>query len=207
MVTIVPLFETSSIWNNIKLILKAYLHKSILFIFRFRTYIHAQNYPCEICSTVYKSQRSLAIHKKTHFDEEPSFQCEICQRTFKQKVHYQYHMNRHNNIRNFSCDQCDKSFLSKSDLRVHQRQHTGQRAYVCEVCGKSYMLAEHLKTHALKHTGEKFPCELCQQMFATPKTLRQHITTIHVAEPKFKCEFCSKSFRRKHHLQVSVVWI
>ncbi|XP_005174930.3 zinc finger protein 184 [Musca domestica] len=164
------------------------------------TYIHAQTYACKLCDTVLKSARSLASHMKKHTDT-PAYQCEICQRTFNQKVHYQYHMNRHNNIRNFKCDQCDKSFLAKADLKVHQRQHTGDRPHVCEICGNSYMMAEHLRTHILKHMNVQFSCELCPQKFANPKTLRQHVTTIHVSEPRFKCEFCSKPFRRKHHLQ------
>ncbi|XP_073831384.1 uncharacterized protein [Musca autumnalis] len=166
------------------------------------SYIHAQSdgYACKVCDAVLKSARSLASHMKTH-SEKPAYKCEICQRTFKQKVHYQYHMNRHNNIRNFHCDQCDKSFLAKSDLKIHQRQHTGHRPHVCEICGNSYMAAEHLRTHLIKHMDVQFPCELCPQKFANPKTLRQHVTSIHASEPRFKCEFCSKPFRRKHHLK------
>lgn len=134
------------------------------------------------------------------------FRCKICQKTFNQKVHYQYHMNRHNNIRNFKCEECGKAFITKTDLKVHMRFHTGQRSYICDICGKSYWMMEHLKAHSLKHTQQKFQCELCQQNFATPKTLKQHMETIHAEEPNFKCEICLKPFRRKHHLEVNILY-
>lgn len=136
-------------------------------------------------------------------NEPPAYQCEICQKTFNQKVHYQYHMNRHNNVRNFKCNECEKSFLSKTDLRIHMRFHTGQRPYVCNICGKDYLMMEHLKTHLLIHTDQYFQCDICNNKFATHKTLRMHAKTIHEDEPKFKCSFCSKPFRRKHHLEAS----
>ncbi|XP_075155941.1 uncharacterized protein LOC142229282 [Haematobia irritans] len=166
-----------------------------------KTFIHPQTYTCKMCAIVLKTSRSLATHMKIH-DDNPAFSCEICQRSFKQIVHYEYHMNRHNNIKPFSCDQCEKSFISKSELKVHQRRHNKDyRPHVCETCGKSYVTAENLRTHRLKHTDLVFNCDQCSQQFANPKTLWQHVNSIHVSEPRFKCEICMKPFRRKHHLQ------
>ncbi|XP_059222330.1 oocyte zinc finger protein XlCOF8.4-like [Stomoxys calcitrans] len=166
-----------------------------------KTYVHVQTYACKVCSTILKSSRGLATHMKLH-DKNPAYSCEMCQKTFSQKAHFEYHMNRHNNIRQFQCDQCEKAFLTKSDLRSHQRRHnTNYRPHVCHTCGKSYISAEHLRTHALKHTNISFRCDHCPQQFANPKTLRQHVSSIHAAEPRFKCEICMKPFRRKHHLQ------
>ncbi|XP_037827216.1 zinc finger protein 583-like [Lucilia sericata] len=161
---------------------------------------HDNKYPCSICARELKSLPSLHQHMKIH-NEQPAYQCNICQKTFNQKAHYLYHMNRHNNIRNFKCTECDKTFIAKTDLKVHMRTHTGDRPYVCNICGKDYLMMEHLKTHLLTHTEQYFQCDICNHKFATHKTLRMHVRTIHEDEPRFKCSFCSKPFRRKHHLE------
>ncbi|TMW48417.1 hypothetical protein DOY81_006507 [Sarcophaga bullata] len=165
-----------------------------------RIEVHAEKYPCSVCSKELKSLAALHTHMKLHSDRK-DFQCEICAKSFNQKAHYQYHMNRHNNVRNFKCTICEKGFLSKADLNVHMRFHTGQRPYVCDICGKDYLMMEHLKAHAIIHSQEYFQCDICQHKFATHKTLRTHIKTIHEDEPRFKCNFCEKAFRRKHHLE------
>ncbi|KAI8120638.1 hypothetical protein FF38_04280 [Lucilia cuprina] len=165
-----------------------------------RTEVHDNKYPCSICGRELKSLPSLHQHMKIH-NEQPAYQCNICQKTFNQKAHYLYHMNRHNNIRNFKCTECEKTFIAKTDLKVHMRTHTGHRPYVCNICGKSYLMMEHLKTHLLTHTEQNFQCDICNHKFATHKTLRMHVRTIHEDEPRFKCSFCSKPFRRKHHLE------
>lgn len=169
-----------------------------------RIEVHAEKYPCSVCSKELKSLAALHTHMKLHSDRKP-FHCELCGKSFNQKAHYQYHMNRHNNVRNFKCTICDKGCLSKADLNVHMRSHTGQRPYVCDICGKDYLMMEHLKAHALIHSQEYFQCDICQHKFATHKTLRTHIKTIHEDEPRFKCNFCEKAFRRKHHLEVGFV--
>ena len=169
-----------------------------------RIEVHAKKYPCSVCSKELKSLAALHTHMKLHSDRK-AFQCEICAKSFIQKAHYQYHMNRHNNVRNFKCTICEKGFLSKADLNVHMRFHTGQRPYVCDICGKDYLMMEHLKAHAIIHSQEYFQCDICQHKFATHKTLRMHIKTIHEDEPRFKCNFCEKAFRRKHHLEVGFI--
>ena len=169
-----------------------------------RIEVHAKKYPCSVCSKELKSLAALHTHMKLHSDRK-AFQCEICAKSFNQKAHYQYHMNRHNNVRNFKCTICEKGFLSKADLNVHMRFHTGQRPYVCDICGKDYLMMEHLKAHAIIHSQEYFQCDICQHKFATHKTLRMHIKTIHEDEPRFKCNFCEKAFRRKHHLEVGFI--
>ncbi|KAM7346570.1 uncharacterized protein ACRADG_006446 [Cochliomyia hominivorax] len=165
-----------------------------------RTEVHNEKFPCGICGKELKTLTSLYLHKKIH-SEEPEHQCEICQKTFNQKAHYQYHMKLHNNERNFKCTECEKAFITKTDLKIHQRSHTGQRPYVCNICNKDYLMMEHLKAHLLTHTEQEFQCDICKHKFATHKTLRQHVKTIHEDDPRFKCHFCGKPFRRKHHLQ------
>ncbi|XP_065363937.1 zinc finger protein 37-like [Calliphora vicina] len=165
-----------------------------------RTEVHDEKYPCSVCPKELKSLPALHQHMKLH-NEQPAFQCEICQKTFNQKAHYQYHMNVHNNVRNFKCSECEKSFITKTDLKVHMRSHNGHRPYVCNICGKDYLMMEHLKTHLLTHTDQYFQCDICNHKFSTHKTLRLHVKSIHVDEPRFKCTFCSKPFRRKHHLE------
>ena len=83
-------------------------------------------------------------------------------------------------IKPFKCgdEGCDKHYLTKKNSQLHLNTHTGDshtRCYLGECLGKT--------------------------KFRTSQKLLRHIHTNHTFERPYKCELCSKRFRRSDHLK------
>lgn len=55
------------------------------------------------------------------------------------------------------------------------------------------------------HEDEKLEhlCSYCSKKCKNTKYLKRHIVTVHLAEWKFKCNYCEKTFKRERNLTVS----
>lgn len=129
--------------------------------------------------------------------------CEHCKKEFNFKSNYQTHLLSHSNIRPYACERCEKSFCSKWNLIMHTRVHLDIRKYACPVCYKRFRVLSHMTSHQYSHYEKKFECDICNQKYISPRTLKQHINTVHSNNYPFTCEVCDKKFKRKHHILVS----
>ncbi len=54
---------------------------------------------------------------------------------------------------------------------------------------------------------EKFGCDECGKTFGAAKTLRRHVSIVHLKERKFECGHCDKTFGRAGHLKTHVLTV
>ena len=98
------------------------------------------------------------------------------------------------------CDQCPYSTYHKGNYSRHKRAVHLKEKHSCDTCSSKYSskydLVEHIRTC---HDNVTLLCEVCSKSYNSRKTLRLHKAHAHESRDKFKCKFCSKTFRTKAH--------
>lgn len=166
-----------------------------------------QRLNCHLCDKKFKDQDIFDGHLKVH-EGLPAYSCDYCEKTFNYKNNYQTHILLHTNERPFPCTLCEKSFRSKWDLTIHIRVHNDIRKYECNICGKKFRVSSHMTSHQYTHFSKSFECDICFQKYISPRTLKQHKSTVHSDEQPYECSVdgCQKKFKRKHHVDVRFIF-
>ena len=84
-------------------------------------------------------------------------------------------------IKYSTCDHCHKLFENRSFLRKHMRKYH-----------------EDIKIYGSKET---FKCETCETVFTDISSLKRHKRIVHENKKYHNCDFCGKSFSKKHDLK------
>ena len=107
------------------------------------------------------------------------------------------------------CDQCDFQATSKRSMTLHRKQEHDQeiRCHSCDFVATSKdILENHLENGCKIQAGDKFPCEICGQLFKTLKCVNVHVKQAHQSN-KFKCDSCDYASGSKkdlvHHFKNS----
>ncbi|XP_035712326.1 gastrula zinc finger protein XlCGF8.2DB-like [Folsomia candida] len=81
----------------------------------------------------------------------------------------------------FKCSTCFKTFRTKYRLKCHMGTHNAVVKLKCEICGNIFKTPRTLSTHIkMHHTSRDRPsCDICHRVFYTSETLRRHIDAIH----------------------------
>lgn len=197
-----------------------------------RRHTDERPYSCELCPKSFRQISSLIRHKYSHTGERRQ-SCPICLKKFYDKSAIRKHLSVHSDERKYSCHLCNKSVKSKSSLATHLKLHSNEKQNICNFCGMAFSLKGNLQTHIRrkhseksgpclvcmktfpdleehmrKHTGEKpFACKLCDQAYATKRSLSYHIIFKHENAEKFKCTIgdCTKTFPTGKLLEVHLV--
>lgn len=186
-----------------------------------------RSFECDLCDAQFTDQSQLRIHRRQHKD----LSCELCAGTFESQAQFQEHQ-----LTELVCHLCHEMFASNERLRQHvmashkvaqYRQtmtagSTSSVVYPCELCGRKFTSLVKFNEHAL--TEKK--CELCETVFDTYTTLRQHVESVHnlleyrkVAHlrwrnsmkaganerqerTEYKCSFCDKKLFYKRTLML-----
>jgi hypothetical protein len=71
-------------------------------------------------------------------------------------------------------------------------------AYKCQICSKVLKTRVHLRRHMhqIHQSNPKFVCEFCQKTFRRKDNLKCHLR-IHSGEQPFECKICQRRFRFK----------
>ncbi|XP_055837236.1 chorion transcription factor Cf2 isoform X2 [Episyrphus balteatus] len=125
------------------------------------TTVNANNkirHKCPECPRTFKTQGTLAMHRKIHSGEADYTPKE----------------------RPYSCSYCGKCFTQSNTLKQHTRIHTGEKPFRCVYCNKAFSVKDYLTKHIRTHTGEKpYACPYCDKRFTQRSALTVHTTKLH----------------------------
>ncbi|GAB0098365.1 zinc finger protein 239 isoform X1 [Sergentomyia squamirostris] len=152
---------------------------------------------CEHCGTIFKTIKSLRMHKKVHTGDRPH-SCEQCSKSFRTRLALKIHIRSHTDERPYVCETCGKGFKTISSINNHRAIHQEERQFPCPVCPYRASTKANLKIHHRTHTGLKpYTCHLCGLSFLTASNMQKHIRNIHKKLKTHKCEECDRSFFTK----------
>ncbi|XP_023943300.2 zinc finger protein 91 [Bicyclus anynana] len=158
---------------------------------------------CEECGEAFKSPSQLKYHVTKHSDFK-AFYCVECDRGFKSNYALKHHLKNaaaHVNYLELKlqCEHCDKKFGVTRELERHMnRVHLNRRPYQCDKCERAYLTMWSLSQHKrFTHEGHKrplkYPCPLCDKVFAGSTTRKVHMRT-HTGERPYACTKCAATF-------------
>ncbi|XP_078593994.1 uncharacterized protein LOC144871909 [Branchiostoma floridae x Branchiostoma japonicum] len=167
---------------------------------------------CTLCGTG-MPEKALNYHLKKHKKVECIFKCKFCPGEFFTDRQLRQHTDKHiyqDGV--ITCPLCDcpmrkTRVLSKHLVKVHQRF-----PYQCPVCQKEMMYRKGYEDHLATHKGDivlearleilTSECDICGKYFAGQNLMKRHKEQVHMNVRKFKCNVCSKDFKRKAELVI-----
>ncbi|CAH0403839.1 unnamed protein product [Chilo suppressalis] len=162
---------------------------------------------CDICGVHFFEENKLVVHQKCHRDKSNNrFPCKECGKLFKSKHGMYYHVSRaHSAEPTFHCYKCDEMLFSQTLRYRHMIEVHGEtaRKFPCDNCNKVYDTRKSLREHNRKAHLRVFrhECKVCKRKFYLPSALKDHMAS-HSAERNYRCEYCGKSYPRLRALKV-----
>ncbi|EDW74375.1 uncharacterized protein Dwil_GK21880 [Drosophila willistoni] len=170
-------------------------------------------YQCEKCPTSFNTKAAFDYHNVSKHvpKSEYKFQCLECNKKFPVHRRLREHMGIvHNPENSVICDKCGKTLGSPKYLKRHNEyMHSDEpgekpKPVQCEICGTWLRNKRGLKRHVdsvHEPPSEKHICQICNHRSTNSRSLKRHIYYNHIAEKKFKCGLCEKSFMRPGELR------
>ncbi|XP_055530910.1 transcription factor grauzone-like [Wyeomyia smithii] len=162
------------------------------------------SFPCPQCSRILASQGSLKHHVLTIHGEGEQFICDICARVYRTKRCLETHVKGHLGTRQedkVQCTVCAVWFTNKYQLTKHMnRIHImPEQMLECTLCGKQLRNREALNGHMHRvHSENRFECEFCSKTFKRPHHMREHVAIHHTGEDLYNCNYCEERFNSKN---------
>uniref|UniRef100_A0A3Q3AR19 Si:ch211-79k12.2 n=1 Tax=Kryptolebias marmoratus TaxID=37003 RepID=A0A3Q3AR19_KRYMA len=155
------------------------------------------NIACEVCGRSFRSEKSLARHKKRTCLR--SFKCTDCHETFAKKNALLKHSFSHLGLLPYTCIRCRCHFRLAKLYRKHKCEP--QRIH-CVACLREFLSQDEFQQHKRdtgcwgnqepnQKTGE-IRCLECGQRFDAPEELKKHAGA---HQRVLKCAECGKGFR------------
>ena len=132
---------------------------------KYKNLVHCYLCKIEDCQQLFKTNRELQEHKKTHINIHT---CPLnnCNKSFKDIVNLRKHYKHHfPSEKRYYCpfEGCGKSFTASYNLTIHYRIHIGKKPYKCQKCGKSFFDRANYKYHIMsKHININSKKLICQ---------------------------------------------
>ncbi|KAK6185819.1 hypothetical protein SNE40_007967 [Patella caerulea] len=109
---------------------------------------HTISYNCSHCKKLFKDNKSLIEHEKTH----ALFVCDLCDAPFTSTRAYNAHRRSHVDAKPHVCHICQSTFLKKGDMAKHMRTiHEPKKLYMCKVCGRTGTRSDNMRVHVRTH--------------------------------------------------------
>ncbi|XP_066945540.1 zinc finger protein 624-like [Macrobrachium rosenbergii] len=110
----------------------------------------AKEFGCGVCGKQFSRKDLLREHSMVH--TAPSLPCPECKKLFKTQKSLEVHKLIHQGIKRFVCKYCGKKYHQKVNLAKHERSHLPRGAVKCQCCGIQFYSTDDLKAHLLSHT-------------------------------------------------------
>ncbi|KAG5669023.1 hypothetical protein PVAND_016925 [Polypedilum vanderplanki] len=136
---------------------------------------------CNFCDLMFKTKSDLANHLLSH---NKKFDCSLCGKSFNKANKLKEHLLSHADLNAFKCNICNKNFAQSDCLEKHKKiVHEDGKAFRCTKCGFTTnimaTLLKHTKGHKNDEIVELLSCKLCDEMFVTKISLKNHVSKIH----------------------------
>ncbi|XP_045508318.1 zinc finger protein 506-like [Colias croceus] len=174
------------------------------------------NYPwtCAYCNIEFLDITTLRLHSRVTHGRCNAFTCVYCKNydcsNFDLFIN---HVRKHKRKLRKRCEYCDEVF-DEELLDTHVREHFKDDQLPCHLCGEIFTkdsLQDHLeefepikpkrkrnRKRGAPLTIEELTCKLCNKVYKTPNSLRDH-QSIHTQNRKkdYTCDRCGKTFYKK----------
>ncbi|KAL0808613.1 hypothetical protein ABMA28_013052 [Loxostege sticticalis] len=159
---------------------------------------HFSNYVCETCGLGFVDKGRFVMHQQRH--EEGDFPCETCGKVFKAQYNRDLHNDRvHMKRGRVYCPKCDIRLMSYHQKLKHLVEVHGEEplSFPCNMCDKVFETRRTLTIHRRKdHLKDyRYVCQCCGQKFFTRFALNNHMP-VHTGARDFKCKVCDKTYPR-----------
>ncbi|XP_065369914.1 zinc finger protein 90 homolog [Calliphora vicina] len=182
---------------------------------------------CDVCNTVFASEKNLKLHMKMHkkqtiktiqealpvgaqneYNELNQFFCEICNKSFDQKL-LVIHKNMHQNLEEYNCGKCNKQFENLPSYEIHMQMHvdniTNVKKFATVKKFNDFIITEDVPSTSAQGSSKdaggkrKHACQYCGKEFSRPYEKVKH-ERVHTGEKPYECEVCGKTFRVSYSL-------
>ena len=163
-----------------------------------------RDFNCEHCTKTYKTANVLEDHMKRKHTNILSYQCSTCDKKFNVNRVLKKHIEQHVN-ENIKCKICNKSFPSLASVEAHEKSHNKKFVEIrCELCPK-LVREVYMEKHLKFHGSQVETCTICQKVFKTDLSLKEHEQTHIERKRNFQCNVCnskmySMNLLKQHNL-------
>lgn len=137
---------------------------------------------CNKCFEVFKTQKQLENHEKSHSQGSTQYKCKAC------GLHFPSHAILNEHVLETPCkDAQEKSFK-------------------CYICDQVFSMGVAKKRHIKEEHGDKAgaDCPLCLRCKIPSAIAFENHYRTHFVEPRFSCSFCGRSFHESDRLQTHI---
>ncbi|XP_035019257.2 zinc finger protein 236 isoform X3 [Hippoglossus stenolepis] len=172
-----------------------------------RIHTHEKPFKCKQCFRAFAVKSTLTAHMKTHTGIK-AFECQCCLKCFSTSGSMKVHMRLHTGVRPFACPHCDKIFRTSGHRKTHIASHF-----------KSVQHKKHKfprKSNKAKVSKSNLPLPdipLQEPILITdfslipsqnPRLAFQQYLEVVGSDRPYKCQFCSKAYKKSSHLKQHV---
>jgi len=140
-------------------------------------------------------------------DTDSTLICQTCHKKFSTRSNYKRHLKAANCYPSLYCEICNKTFTKPALFKLHLENHKKEpEIHKCDQCSKIFTTKTHLLEHQLNRVCQKvaenmidvaeskdairFKCEFCTKSYKQKKNLQSHIKQIHQKQEDFSCDLC-----------------
>ncbi|XP_059921116.1 zinc finger protein 236-like isoform X3 [Gadus macrocephalus] len=172
-----------------------------------RIHTHEKPFKCKQCFRAFAVKSTLTAHMKTHTGVK-AFECPYCLKCFSTSGSMKVHMRLHTGVRPFKCPHCDKFFRTSGHRKTHVASHFKSLQQKKHKFPRKANKAKASKNNLpLSDIPLQEPILITDLGLATSQSarlgLQQYLEMVGIDRP-YKCQFCSKAYKKSSHLKQHV---
>lgn len=156
---------------------------------------------CEFCESAFETEEVVVKHKSQCHTGPTPYECQNCFATYDTYSKLKTHGVAHKSIktvfpiqRQYVCDVCLKPYSDWRNLQCHRKtvHLINPSIFRCKDCDATFYKSWDFSYHKKSVHGDPVPCPLCNQKFATNKSMTSHMNKIHLNEKPKRAKTVSK---------------